>query len=283
MTVSINIPEKLYQQARDIAESQHLSVDEVISSAFAEHLVAWEKVKERAARGSRGRASEFSIRCPTSIRKITIDSNRFAVRQQLTVENASFSASSGVCKTNVCKTVSAKPFKMPVCGFYWNLVRPERLELPTCWFEARRSIQLSYGRTCHRVYHRRRHPLFCCRGEKMEPDGNRDQAVSRKRSEGPRPAPAARFFNLKNRVLSNKISYSTTKTIHSMTVGFCCVYGAWERRSPAPRKGPRFRAGTRSGRSMNSRPLGSKTVSLSSLRSVTKSRSLTRNTARNSR
>lgn len=51
MTVSINIPENLYQQARDIAESQHLSVDEVISSAFAEHLVAWERLKERAARG----------------------------------------------------------------------------------------------------------------------------------------------------------------------------------------------------------------------------------------
>ena len=28
-----------------------------------------------------------------------------------------------------------------------RLVRPERLELPTCWFEARRSIRLSYGRT----------------------------------------------------------------------------------------------------------------------------------------
>jgi hypothetical protein len=27
------------------------------------------------------------------------------------------------------------------------LVRPERLELPACWFEASRSIQLSYGRT----------------------------------------------------------------------------------------------------------------------------------------
>ena len=53
MTVSINMPENLYQQARDIAESQHLSIDEVISSAFAEHLIAWEKLKERAARGNR--------------------------------------------------------------------------------------------------------------------------------------------------------------------------------------------------------------------------------------
>src|SRR5260221_14244901 len=28
-----------------------------------------------------------------------------------------------------------------------DLVRPERLELPAYWFEASRSIQLSYGRT----------------------------------------------------------------------------------------------------------------------------------------
>jgi hypothetical protein len=27
-----------------------------------------------------------------------------------------------------------------------RLARPERIELPTCWFEASRSIQLSYGR-----------------------------------------------------------------------------------------------------------------------------------------
>jgi hypothetical protein len=28
----------------------------------------------------------------------------------------------------------------------WKLARPERFELPTTWFEARDSIQLSYGR-----------------------------------------------------------------------------------------------------------------------------------------
>jgi hypothetical protein len=28
-----------------------------------------------------------------------------------------------------------------------EMARPERLELPTLWFEARCSIQLSYGRT----------------------------------------------------------------------------------------------------------------------------------------
>jgi hypothetical protein len=53
MTFAVNIPEELYRQAREIADSQHLSVDEVISSAFAEQLVAWERLKRRAARGNR--------------------------------------------------------------------------------------------------------------------------------------------------------------------------------------------------------------------------------------
>jgi hypothetical protein len=49
LIVSINIPENLYQQAREIADSQHLSVDDVISSAFPEQLAAWGRLKQRAA------------------------------------------------------------------------------------------------------------------------------------------------------------------------------------------------------------------------------------------
>lgn len=51
MNVSINIAEDLYRQARDIADAEHLSVDDVISSAFAEQLAAWKRLKQRAARG----------------------------------------------------------------------------------------------------------------------------------------------------------------------------------------------------------------------------------------
>jgi hypothetical protein len=53
VTVKLNTPEELYRKAKEIAESQHLSVDEVISSAFAEQLAAWERLKQRAAKGSR--------------------------------------------------------------------------------------------------------------------------------------------------------------------------------------------------------------------------------------
>ncbi len=53
MSVSVNIPEKLYRQAQEIANSQHLSVDDVVSSAFAEQMAALERLKQRAASGSR--------------------------------------------------------------------------------------------------------------------------------------------------------------------------------------------------------------------------------------
>ena len=33
-----------------------------------------------------------------------------------------------------------------------SMVRPERFELPTLWFEAKCSIQLSYGRTLWRKF-----------------------------------------------------------------------------------------------------------------------------------
>lgn len=53
MSVSINIPEDLYHEAKAIADAQHISVDDVIASALAERLAAWERLKKRAAQGQR--------------------------------------------------------------------------------------------------------------------------------------------------------------------------------------------------------------------------------------
>lgn len=55
MNVNVSVPDELYQKAVEIAETQHVSVDEVFASAFVEQLAAWERLKERAARGSRDR------------------------------------------------------------------------------------------------------------------------------------------------------------------------------------------------------------------------------------
>jgi hypothetical protein len=52
-----------------------------------------------------------------------------------------------------CRIESAEnPFAakvLPMCPEWtpFGFARPERFELPTSWFVARRSIQLSYGRT----------------------------------------------------------------------------------------------------------------------------------------
>ena len=53
MSVSVSIPEELYEKAAAIAKAQNMAVDEVFASAFAKHLAAWERLKQRAARGCR--------------------------------------------------------------------------------------------------------------------------------------------------------------------------------------------------------------------------------------
>ncbi len=53
MSVSVSVPEELYSKAVEIATAQHVSVDEVFASAFAQQLALWETLKQRAARGNR--------------------------------------------------------------------------------------------------------------------------------------------------------------------------------------------------------------------------------------
>jgi hypothetical protein len=52
MSVSINLPDDLYQQAVVIANSRKVPVDEIIASAFAEQIAIW-RLKERAAHADR--------------------------------------------------------------------------------------------------------------------------------------------------------------------------------------------------------------------------------------
>ena len=52
MTLRISVSEELYRKAAEIAAAEHVSVEEIFTSAFAEQLDAWERLKARAARGS---------------------------------------------------------------------------------------------------------------------------------------------------------------------------------------------------------------------------------------
>ncbi len=47
----INIPQDLYDQARNIAEAHKVSVEQVLESALADQLAAWERLRQRAAQG----------------------------------------------------------------------------------------------------------------------------------------------------------------------------------------------------------------------------------------
>jgi hypothetical protein len=50
---TISVPDEIYQKALDFAKAQRVSVDDVFTSAFIEHLAAWNRLKERASRGNR--------------------------------------------------------------------------------------------------------------------------------------------------------------------------------------------------------------------------------------
>ena len=53
MSVSITIPQDLYDQARSIAEAHHVPIEEVFASALADQFAAWQRFEQRAARGDR--------------------------------------------------------------------------------------------------------------------------------------------------------------------------------------------------------------------------------------
>jgi len=53
MSVTIQVPDDLYEKARKIAEREHVSVDEVFASFFCQQLDVLEYIRRRGARGSR--------------------------------------------------------------------------------------------------------------------------------------------------------------------------------------------------------------------------------------
>jgi len=53
MSISINIPDELYQQALVIAKTHRVPIDEVFASAFVDQLAVWQRLQQRVVRGNR--------------------------------------------------------------------------------------------------------------------------------------------------------------------------------------------------------------------------------------
>ena len=52
MNLTVNVSEELYQRAAEIAARENVSIEELLALAFEERVLEFERLKEKAARGS---------------------------------------------------------------------------------------------------------------------------------------------------------------------------------------------------------------------------------------
>jgi hypothetical protein len=67
-TISLRLPESLHRKARELAKSEDVSINQLITTALAEKMSALMTVdylQERAARGDRGRFERAMAKVPT--------------------------------------------------------------------------------------------------------------------------------------------------------------------------------------------------------------------------
>ena len=64
MNVTINITEELYQSAKQIAAAENVSVEDLFASAFDERVLEFERLKDKAARGSYEKYRQVMAKIP---------------------------------------------------------------------------------------------------------------------------------------------------------------------------------------------------------------------------
>ena len=64
MNLTINISEALYQSAKQIAAVENVSVEELFASAFEERVLEFERLKEKAVRGSYDKFRQVMAKIP---------------------------------------------------------------------------------------------------------------------------------------------------------------------------------------------------------------------------
>ena len=64
MNLTINVPEDLYRSAKEIAAAENVSVEELFASAVEERILEFERLKEKASRGSYEKFLQVMARIP---------------------------------------------------------------------------------------------------------------------------------------------------------------------------------------------------------------------------
>ena len=64
MTVSVDLPQDLFDRASDIARRNRMSVSDVFAAALARHAADWEQLESRAQRGDRSKLLEVLAKVP---------------------------------------------------------------------------------------------------------------------------------------------------------------------------------------------------------------------------
>jgi hypothetical protein len=66
MNLTINVSEELYWRAKEVASAENVSVEELFASSFEERLVEFERLKERAAKGSYEKFQRMMSKIPAT-------------------------------------------------------------------------------------------------------------------------------------------------------------------------------------------------------------------------
>jgi hypothetical protein len=66
MNLTISVPGKLYESAKRIAATENVSVEELFTSAFEERVLEFERLKDKAARGSYEKFRQVMAKIPAA-------------------------------------------------------------------------------------------------------------------------------------------------------------------------------------------------------------------------
>jgi hypothetical protein len=64
MNLTVNVSDELYSRAAEIAARENVSIEEFLASAFEERVLEFERLKEKAAKGSYERFRQVMSKVP---------------------------------------------------------------------------------------------------------------------------------------------------------------------------------------------------------------------------